>query len=119
MTTKLKEGETIDVNSASEPLLRKVPWVGAKVAADLIASRPFDDWFDLLKKVPGLGKGYREAMEPFVTFGPDSSNVQLEALEAEPQGESVNGVDEDSDENEEPQESQAPKPRRRRRTKAA
>jgi hypothetical protein len=86
------------------------------VAADLIASRPFDDWSGLLKKVGGLGKGYREAMEPFVTFGPDGSNVQLEAPETEPHGESVNGVDEDPDEIEEPQ---APKPRRGRRTKAA
>ena len=108
---KLNEGQTVDVNSASEPLLRKVPWVGAKVAADLVAFRPFDDWSDLLRKVGGLGKGYREAMEPFITFGPDDSNVQVEAVAPaapEQQGESVDGYDE-LNEVEEPQ---PPKPRR-------
>ena len=91
--------------------------MGPRWRADLIAFRPFEDWSDLLTKVGGLGKGYREAMEPFITFGPESSNVEQEP------GEPVGGVDEDPDEIEEPEKPQeepvAPKARRRKRTRAA
>jgi DNA uptake protein ComE-like DNA-binding protein len=47
----------VDVNSASEFEIARVPTVGADVAAEIIrerARRPFSDWLDLVNRVVGL-----------------------------------------------------------------
>ena len=43
----------IDVNTASEQDLAKIPWIGSELARELIRNRPFTHMDDL-RKLPGL-----------------------------------------------------------------
>jgi competence protein ComEA len=45
----------INVNTAAQADLEKVPGLGPKLAAAVIAARPFKDEAELVKKVKGIG----------------------------------------------------------------
>ncbi|RTL37037.1 MAG: helix-hairpin-helix domain-containing protein [Burkholderiales bacterium] len=63
-----------DVNTASRAQLESVPGLGPALVQRLLAGRPFSDWADLLKRVPGIkaatarklsASGLRVAGRPF------------------------------------------------------
>ncbi len=66
---KIQPGEPpIDVNTASEAELMRLPKVGAVTARAIIAARPFAS-VDDLDRVRGIGKKTLDALRPFVTAG--------------------------------------------------
>lgn len=66
----LLEGEKININTAPAIELERLPGIGEKRAADIVAWReangPFQDIEDLLE-ISGLGPGIFGQIEPYVT----------------------------------------------------
>lgn len=66
---KIQPGEPpIDVNTASEAELMRLPRVGLATARAIIAARPFKSVSDL-DRVKGIGPKTLDALRPFVTVG--------------------------------------------------
>ena len=66
---KIQPGEPpIDVNTAGEAELMRLPKVGAATAKAIIAARPFKS-VDDLDRVRGIGPKTLDALRPFVTLG--------------------------------------------------
>ncbi|MFT7723782.1 MAG: helix-hairpin-helix domain-containing protein [Roseateles sp.] len=64
----------VDANTASRARLESLPGVGPALAQRLLDARPFADWADLMKRVPGIkaatarklsAAGLRVAGQPF------------------------------------------------------
>ena len=72
---ELLPGETLDLNSASAEELEKLPGIGSKLAAAIVAYReehgPFRSVEDLLQ-VPGIGEKRLEAIRDLVTVDPQA-----------------------------------------------
>lgn len=64
----LREGETIDVNEASEEELQLLPRVGPAIAGRIVAARPFSTVEDLTR-VSGIGPRTLERLRPLVAVG--------------------------------------------------
>lgn len=47
----------IDLNSADFDSIAKLPMVGEKRAHFIVDNRPFNDWNDVVNKVPGISEG--------------------------------------------------------------
>lgn len=47
----------VDLNSADYETLSKLPMVGDKRAQFIIENRPYDNWEDIKRKVPGFSDG--------------------------------------------------------------
>ena len=60
-------GERINVNTATETELESLPGVGPKMAAKIIAGRPYSSMNDL-DKVKGIGPSMLKKLEPRVKF---------------------------------------------------
>lgn len=69
----LLEGETIDLNHASEYELRRLPGIGEKRARDIVAYReehgPFRS-VEELDEVDGIGPGILSGLADYVTVSP-------------------------------------------------
>jgi competence ComEA-like helix-hairpin-helix protein len=68
-------GERIDLNSADELELQKLPGIGEGLSAAIVADReengPFSSVEDLLR-VPGIGEKRLAAIRDLVTVGPEA-----------------------------------------------
>ncbi|HEV6965863.1 ComEA family DNA-binding protein [Roseateles sp.] len=53
MAPALAQAE-FDANTASRADLESLPGVGPALAQRLLAARPFEDWADLMRRVPGI-----------------------------------------------------------------
>lgn len=69
----LAQGE-VEANAATRAQLESLPGLGPALVQRLLAARPFNDWADLLKRVPGVraataaklsAAGLRVAGQPF------------------------------------------------------
>lgn len=67
-------GATVDINIASRARLESVPGLGPALVQRLLAARPFSDWADVMRRVPGIKAatarrlseaGLRVAGQPF------------------------------------------------------
>lgn len=67
MTKSAVPGAKVDINSASQAELEKLPGVGAVTAKKIIAGRPYASAADLSKA--GLSAKAVEKVQPFVTVG--------------------------------------------------
>lgn len=65
----------VEVNTATRAALESLPGVGPALADRLLAARPFKDWPDLMRRVPGVkaatarrlsDAGLRVAGQPFL-----------------------------------------------------
>ena len=65
---KLQAGQTVNINTATLEQLVMVPDVGPKLAQAIIASRPYVDGPDAIKKVKGIGDKNWIKLAPFFTF---------------------------------------------------
>ena len=66
------EGERIDLNTASQADLTRLPGIGEKKAADIVAWRRANGGFqsvDQLTEIQGIGDGTLERLRPYVTAG--------------------------------------------------
>ena len=68
----------VEANTATRAELESLPGVGPALAQRLLAARPFTDWADLMRRVPGIkagmarklsSAGLRVAGQPFSTAG--------------------------------------------------
>lgn len=68
----------LEANTATRAELESLPGVGPALAQRLLAARPFKDWTDLMRRVPGVkaaaaqrlsNVGLRVAGEPFSAAG--------------------------------------------------
>lgn len=75
----------VEANTATRAQLESLPGVGPSLAQRLLAARPFKDWADLRKRVPGVkaamaGKlsaaGLRVAGQPFAAPSDDTVSMQ-------------------------------------------
>ncbi len=60
----------VDINRASPKTLERLPLIGPKRAARIVAYRNTHGWFgsvDDLDRVPGIGKGILRRIRPFLT----------------------------------------------------
>lgn len=64
----------VDANTATRAELESLPGLGPALVQRLLAARPFSDWADLMKRVPGIraasarklsGAGLRVAGQPY------------------------------------------------------
>lgn len=64
----------VEANTATRAELESLPGLGPALVQRLLAARPFQDWADLMKRVPGVkaaaarklsGAGLRVAGQPF------------------------------------------------------
>lgn len=66
------EGEVLDLNTASQADLTRLPGIGEKRAADIVAWREehggFSDTEELME-ISGIGEGTYERAAPYVTVG--------------------------------------------------
>lgn len=46
--------QPLEVNTASRAALESVPGLGPTLAQRMLAARPFEDWADLMRRVPGI-----------------------------------------------------------------
>lgn len=44
----------VEVNTATRAQLESLPGLGPTLAQRLMAARPFEDWADLIRRVPGV-----------------------------------------------------------------
>jgi competence protein ComEA len=65
------KAKKVDVNTASKAELEALPGVGASIADNIIAARPFKKVSDL-KDVTGIGEERYKDLRPHVTVGPAS-----------------------------------------------
>ena len=65
---KKKCDDPIDLNNASQEQFEQLPGIGPKIAAKIIAGRPYRSVEDLLN-IPGIGKKTLEKIRPCVTIG--------------------------------------------------
>ena len=65
-SAKLAAGEVININSASLAELEKLPGIGEKKAAAIIAARPFAKPEDIMK-VKGIKEGIFKKIQPFIS----------------------------------------------------
>lgn len=68
----LLEGETIDLNTAGQADLERLPGIGATRARDIIRERQENGPFrsvDELERVKGIGPATVEALRPYITVG--------------------------------------------------
>ncbi len=66
------EGEVLDLNTASEDDLTRLPGIGEKRAADIAAWREANGGFtskEELMEVSGIGEGTYERVAPYITAG--------------------------------------------------
>ena len=66
------EGEVLDLNTASEADLTRLPGIGEKRAADIAAWREENGGFvseEELMEVSGIGEGTYERVSPYITVG--------------------------------------------------
>ncbi|NCT84000.1 MAG: helix-hairpin-helix domain-containing protein [Comamonadaceae bacterium] len=68
----------VEANTASRAALESLPGLGPALAQRLLANRPFDDWAELMRRVPGIktatarklsAAGLRVAGRPFSGAG--------------------------------------------------
>jgi competence ComEA-like helix-hairpin-helix protein len=59
----------LDINTASEAELEKIPGVGPKMAKVIIDGRPYES-LDELKNIPGIGPAKLETIQEFLAVGP-------------------------------------------------
>lgn len=73
-----QDGAEVEANTATRARLESLPGLGPALAQRLLAARPFADWEDLLKRVPGVkaaaarrlsAAGLRVAGQPFSAAG--------------------------------------------------
>jgi competence protein ComEA len=64
----LREGETLDLNSASREELQRLPRIGPALAERIEAGRPYRS-VDELARVSGIGPATLEQLRPFVRVG--------------------------------------------------
>ncbi|MDR7267574.1 competence protein ComEA [Pelomonas saccharophila] len=71
----------IDANTATRAELESLPGLGPTLVQRLLAARPFKDWADLTRRVPGVKAamarklslaGLRVAGQPFSTAGSEA-----------------------------------------------
>ena len=60
--------DPIDLSNASQEQFEQLPGIGPKIAAKIIAGRPYRSVEDLLN-IPGIGKKTLEKIRPCVTIG--------------------------------------------------
>ena len=53
---------TIDLNTADIGELQDIPGIGRRRAQDIVEHRPFQDWMDLKRRVPGFGDALVSAL---------------------------------------------------------
>ena len=74
LPTELLPGERLDLNTATAAQLQRLPGIGEKISAAIVAWReengPFREVEDLLQ-VPGIGEKRLEAIRDLVTAGSD------------------------------------------------
>lgn len=66
------EGEVLDLNTASEADLTRLPGIGEKRAADIVAWREENDGFtttEELMEITGIGAATYDRLAPYVTAG--------------------------------------------------
>lgn len=66
------EGEVLDLNTASEADLTRLPGIGEKRAADIVAWREAGGGFaakEELMEISGIGEGTYEKIAPYVAVG--------------------------------------------------
>ena len=66
------EGEVLDLNTASQADLTRLPGIGEKRAADIVAWREENGGFsdkEELMEISGIGEGTYERVAPYVTAG--------------------------------------------------
>lgn len=68
----------VDVNTATRAALESLPGLGPALVQRLLAARPFQDWGDLMQRVPGVkaaaarrlsAAGLRVAGQPYSAVG--------------------------------------------------
>ena len=69
----LREGEPLDVNTASETDLQLLPRIGPALSARIAAARPFGSVDDLLR-VRGIGARTLERLRPLIRAGEEPSS---------------------------------------------
>jgi len=76
-TPALAQAE-VEVNTATRAELESLPGLGPALVQRLLSARPFRDWADLMRRVPGVkaaaarklsGAGLRVAGRPFSAVG--------------------------------------------------
>jgi competence protein ComEA len=60
--------QPVNVNTASQPELMRVPGLGATLADAIIKSRPYKDEADLVKRVKGIGKKNIVKFRPYFLY---------------------------------------------------
>ncbi|MDD5557984.1 MAG: helix-hairpin-helix domain-containing protein [bacterium] len=64
----LTEEQKVNINTATEAQLRTLPRIGQKMAAGIIANRPYRN-IDDLQRVRGIGVKIMERLRPLITVG--------------------------------------------------
>jgi len=54
---------SVDLNTADFDTIAKLPMVGEKRAHFIVDNRPFSNWDDMVKKVPGFSEGMVEDLK--------------------------------------------------------
>lgn len=85
----LKEGEKIDINTASAADLMKLPGIGEKKSEKIISNRPYSSVEDLKGKGIGIGEKTLEKLRPNLTCSGVKAEPEkkLESKEAAPAAE--------------------------------
>ena len=71
------EGEILDLNTASEADLTRLPGIGEKRAADIAAWREENGGFsstEELMEISGIGEGTFERVAPYITVGEEGGD---------------------------------------------
>jgi competence ComEA-like helix-hairpin-helix protein len=74
----LKEGEKIDINTASAAELMKLPGIGEKRSEKIISNRPYSSVEDLKGKGIGIGDKTLEKLRPNLTCSGAAAAVKAE-----------------------------------------
>lgn len=54
---------TVDLNSADFDLIARLPMVGEKRAHFIVDNRPYNNWEEVIKKVPGFSESMVEDLK--------------------------------------------------------
>lgn len=82
--TKLKKGETIEINKADTSLLKRIPGIGSSYANRIVKYRNLlGGYIDIeqLKEVWGIDNDLLEAITPYITIEPEVQKIKINSAD--------------------------------------